>query len=170
MTQPTLAATQPNQPAPQARPPQRRTAARHQAFIALALCAAALPGCATSRYDQLRARSNHVGKRLSDEQQTVLAQPPEALRQQRLDHLTTLHYTHSAADIALGSVRHVVPKEQHDLAYDVIDEVYDSIEWNIPLIPGDTLRPLPAAFSGNTLNLSALDARQNPVLVQPITR
>lgn len=141
------------------------------ALIAVSVAVVAamlLGGCAASRYDQLRARSREVGQLLATEQRAALSETAGAPRQQRLDHLTGLHYTQSAADIALGSVRHVVPDEQHDLAYDVLDEVYDTIEWNIPLTPGEALRPLPAAFSGNALDLSALGAQHNPVLVQPI--
>ncbi len=123
-----------------------------------------LGGCSVSRYDQLRARSGEVGAELKTEQARALSLADDASRQQRLDHLTSLHYTHSAADVALGTVRRVIPADQRDLAYDVLDEVYDTIEWNIPLGPGEAKRPMPAGFAGNALRLNA----QSDPLVQPI--
>lgn len=115
-----------------------------------------LGGCATSRLDQLRHKSDLVETRLVKERDRVARlSPGDPERAARLDHLTTLRGTLSAANIGLGTVPHLVPPEQRDLAYDVIDEAYDTIDWNIPLGPGDAKKSLPLRFQGGRLNLDA---------------
>jgi hypothetical protein len=55
--------------------------------------------------------------------------------------------------LALGLVLDNDLALDRDLALDVMDEVYDTIDWNIPLGPDDPKRPYPAQWSGNTLKL-----------------
>ncbi|MBL8745614.1 MAG: hypothetical protein JNK58_04565 [Phycisphaerae bacterium] len=119
--------------------------------LALAL---ALGGCAFTRHDQLRQQSTRVETRLKKEQSRVLSLAREdAERAARLDHLTELRWTLSAANIGLAAVPRLVPIDKRDLAYDVLEETYDTIDWNIPLGPADHARPLPARFNAGTLNL-----------------
>jgi hypothetical protein len=130
----------------------------HRAKSSLGLLAAALTiaGCATSRLDQLRDKADRVESHLLKERDRIARLPsgdPE--RSPRLDHLTTLRTTLSAANIGLGTVPHFVPHDKRDLAYDVIDEAYDTIDWNIPLGPNDPKKPLPFRFQNGTLNLDS---------------
>lgn len=118
------------------------------------LLAAALlitTGCATTRLDQLRNKADRVETALKAEQSKVLSQSDRE-RQQRLTHLSTLRGTLSAANVGLGAARYL-PEEDRELAYDVLDEVYGTIDWNIPLGSGQPLRPLPSQFSNGVLKL-----------------
>jgi hypothetical protein len=117
-----------------------------------------LSGCAVSRQDQLRAESRRVGKHLTAERSRALAMlPTEPERTLKLDHLGDLRLSLSAANIALGAVPRFLPEQDHDLAYDVLEEVYATIDWNAPLLPGESgMRAFPEAFGNNTLNWSAL--------------
>ncbi len=108
-------------------------------------------GCATSRLDQLRSKSDRVETSLKIEQTKVLSLN-EPVRQQRLTHLSTLRGTLSAANVGLGASRYL-PDEDRELAYDVLDEVYGTIDWNIPLGSGQPLKPLPSQFSNGVLKL-----------------
>ncbi|MBY0111753.1 MAG: hypothetical protein K2Y21_02940 [Phycisphaerales bacterium] len=111
-----------------------------------------LTGCA-SRYDQLRSKSARVESSLLSERTKVVA-TETADRQARLSHLSELRATLSAANVGLGATR-FIPKEQRDVAFDILDEVYGTIEWNIPLGPTDQKRPLPSTFnSDGTLRLT----------------
>lgn len=84
-----------------------------------------LTGCA-SRYDQLRAKSDRVEAALVAERSKVAAAaPPDGSA--RLSHLSDLRATLSAANIGLGATRYI-PKDQRDVAYDILDEVYGTIE------------------------------------------
>lgn len=119
--------------------------------------AGALPGCAVSRKQELKRLSNRVDRQLRSEQHQVLARPlndPE--RSARLDALTTLKTTHSLADLGLASAPRLLEGEQLAVAYDVLEEVYGVIEWNIPLMPGQGTKPLPSVFGDTGLNFSAL--------------
>lgn len=109
-------------------------------------------GCAMSRADKLEAKSERVERSLLDEQKRVIAMS-DAERQARLDHLTQLRALLSAANISLGVVPHTVPADKIDIAYDVLDEAYDTIQWNIPLGPRDQKRPLPKGFESGALRL-----------------
>jgi len=113
-----------------------------------------LGGCKLTRYDELKAESRRVAERLRAEQSVALVTPP-TVRAQKLEHLTSLRYTLSAANVALASVPRYVPEEDRPLAFDVMEEVYATIDWNIPLMPGDEMRALPGAFSSGRLNLDA---------------
>jgi hypothetical protein len=72
----------------------------------------------------------------------------------RLAHLEGLHNTLSAANVGLGTVPVLLQGSQQDVAYDVIEEVFATIEWNTPLGPGDAVKPLPAGFANNALKLT----------------
>lgn len=121
---------------------------------ALCIGVSLLGGCALTRHDQLARKSDRVEGNLKKEQRRVLAMAPaEPERSPRLDHLQSLRYTLSAANIALASVKYAVPEAERGLAYDVLEEAYDTIDWNIPLGPNDAKRSLPARFSGGALRL-----------------
>ena len=90
------------------------------AFVSL------LTGCAMSRADKLEAKSERVEKALLTEQRRII-ETQDAERQARLDHLTQLRALLSAANISLGVVPHTVPADKRDIAYDVLDEAYDTI-------------------------------------------
>ena len=111
------------------------------AFVSL------LTGCAMSRADKLEAKSERVEKALLTEQRRII-ETQDAERQARLDHLTQLRALLSAANISLGVVPH-----KRDIAYDVLDEAYDTIQWNIPLGPRDQKRGLPRGFENGMLKL-----------------
>ena len=82
--------------------------------------------------------SYRVETALTKEQSLVLNTDKYANdRQQRLDYLSQLRTTLSAANIGLSTVRYVVPADKQPIAYDVIQEVYGTIKWNIPLGPSD---------------------------------
>ena len=117
-------------------------------------CAALLgAGCATSHVDQLHSRAERIETSLRREQAKVLeGRYPAESRQQRLDHLTELRASLSAANVGLGAVR-FLPEQDREAGYDVLDEVYGTIEWNIPLSPSETPRSLPPQFTGGQLRL-----------------
>lgn len=118
------------------------------------LLALSLAGCAFTRYDQLERKSDRVESSLKKEQSRVLKlSPDDAERSARLDHLSQLRLTLSAANIGLGAVPRVIPEDKRDIAYDVLEEAYDTIDWNIPLGPGDSKRSLPNRFGGGVLKL-----------------
>lgn len=120
--------------------------------VALAL---AMTACATSREMALRRKADRVETQLKTEQKRVLSLPAEdATRPSRLTHLDELRTTLSAANVALGTVSDYVPSPYRGTAYDVLDEVYGTIEWNIPLGPTDMRRPLPRQFQGGVLRLN----------------
>lgn len=120
-----------------------------------------LTGCATSRIDQLHRKADKVESNLKAEQKRVLAMNA-ADQSARLDHLTGLRATLSAANVGLGAVPHLVDVSQRDVAYDVIEEVYDTIDWNIPMGPSDAKRALPAQFQSGVLRLDQLGTNQPP--------
>lgn len=127
-------------------------------IMTLACAVVVLPGCAVSRHQEVKALSRRVEGRLKQEQAVALAGSPATpqLRQQKLEHLSGLRLTLSAANVALGTVPRMVPEPQRPVAYDVLEEVYATIDWNIPLLPGEGLRGMPAGFDGGVLNLGAV--------------
>jgi hypothetical protein len=134
----------------------RLTGRTRTLVLTLALFAAAfgLGGCSVSRYAQLKEKSGEVESSLRSEQRRVVALPAgEPERAARLDHLTGLRAMLSAANIGLGATRYAVPEDKKDLAYDVLDEAYGTIEWNIPLGPSEPKRAMPSRFSGGVLKL-----------------
>lgn len=110
-------------------------------------------GCTQSRVEQLRARSTRVESALRKEQQRVLTSISDGTRQGRLDRLSELRLTLSAANIGLATVPVVVPLEKRDIAYNVLEEAYGTIEWNIPLGPGERPKALPVQFQDGVLRL-----------------
>jgi len=129
--------------------------ARSSPFLVCMLAASiVISGCAVTRAGSLRRKSEGVEKELRAEQKRVLALAPEdPEREARLERLTELRATLSAANIGLGAVPHFVAEDKRDMAYDVLEEVYDTIDWNIPLGPMDSPRPLPPRFQSGSLNL-----------------
>jgi hypothetical protein len=122
-----------------------------------------LAGCAVSREDQLRRTADRLESKLGAEQARVLALPPtDAERAARLDNLTGLRSTLSGAKISVGAVSGFVPEQYRGMAYDTIDEVFSTIDWNIPLGPGDQKRGLPNAFSASGLNYAAFGGATRP--------
>lgn len=114
-----------------------------------------LSACASSREMMLRRKADRVETQLKGEQKRVLSLPSEdGSRPARLSHLDELRTTLSAANVALGTVSDYVPKPYRGTAYDVLDEVYGTIEWNIPLGPTDMRKPLPRQFQGGVLKLN----------------
>jgi hypothetical protein len=116
----------------------------------------AMTGCSLTRYDRLVAKADKVESNLKSEQRKALtldqASPERAAK---LDHLTGLRNQLSAANVGLSTVRHALPADKKDIGYDVLDQVYDTIDWNIPLAPTDPAKkPLPSAFSGGVLKLN----------------
>jgi hypothetical protein len=113
-----------------------------------------LGGCAVSRSDQLHRKADRVGSALEKERDRVVAMSEgSADRSGRIQHLTTLRNQLSAANVGLGTVR-LLPPETRDTAYDVLDQAYDTIKWNIPLGPADPKRALPLQFSDGVLRLN----------------
>jgi hypothetical protein len=103
-----------------------------------------LAGCVSSRDAQLRARAADVESKLLNEQRMVLLKPEnDPARAARLEHLTSLRETLSAANVARGAVKDTVPSGFRDVAYDVLEEASSTIEWNIPLGPKDPQRAMP---------------------------
>jgi hypothetical protein len=120
----------------------------------------AIGGCEATRQQQLEHSADQLRDQLIAERDRVLSSYPttNAERSPRLDHLSSLNYTLSAANVALGIIPRAVPEADRPIAYDVIEEVHSTIEWNIPLGPGDAKRPLPTLFQGNQLNIQGLQA------------
>jgi len=124
--------------------------------IVLALGAAVmvLGGCSLTREQQIARKAERVESSLKSEQKRVLALPAgEQDRDWRLDHLTSLRLTLSGANIARAAVPYAVEEAQRPMAWDVLEEVYSTIDWNIPMGPRDQKRSLPAQFQGGTLKL-----------------
>lgn len=123
--------------------------------VATAMLILALTACASSREMMLRRKADRVETQLKSEQKRVLAMPTEdSSRPARLSHLDELRTTLSAANVALGTVSDYVPSPYRGTAYDVLDEVYGTIEWNIPLGPTEMRRALPRQFQGGVLKLN----------------
>ena len=123
-------------------------------MAALIAMAAALGGCSVTRYGQLKAKASDVESELKSEQRRVVAMSASAAdKDARLDHLTGLRGMLSAANIGLSATRYAIPEDNRDLAYDVLEEAYGTIEWNIPLGPSEPKRAMPARFNNGALRL-----------------
>ncbi len=116
-----------------------------------------LAGCSTSPLARLERKADRIEGSLMSEKKRVLSMSAgEPGRAARLDYLSQLRGTLSAANVARATVPYVVEEAQRPIAYNVLDEVYSTIEWNIPLGPNDPARKMmPSSFSGNTLRLDA---------------
>lgn len=123
----------------------------------LVLPALLLPACTLSRAEQLARKADKVESKLISERDRVIAlaedNHPEAAA--RSQHVQTLHFTLRAANIARISVPYAIPEDKRPLAYDVLEETYDTIDWNIPLMPGSPMyRSLPERFEDGRLMLN----------------
>lgn len=136
-----------------------RTHDLHRWLFAIA-AATLLCGCAMSRQAQLERRADRLEDDLKSAQAKALATtPPDRTK---LDHLTSIRSQLSLANVARGAVPYTVPEDQQPIAWDILDEVYGTPEWNLPL-PASQARPLPAGFAGGKLNLQAApDPRLKP--------
>ena len=112
-----------------------------------------LGGCQVTRLQKLHAKSDKVERNLVKERDRVLKTDKSDERQPRLAHLSSLHGTLSLTNVALGTIPLIVPADQRDVAYDVIDEAYDTIDLNIPLGPNDAKKPMPMQLQGSALRL-----------------
>ena len=117
-----------------------------------------MASCAVTREQKLERQADRVESRLVAERDRVLElSAADPGRTARLDHLSGLKATLSAANVARGLVPQLMEESQRGVAYDVLEETYSTIEWNIPLDPrSQAARPLPAGFNGGTLNLGEL--------------
>lgn len=121
---------------------------------------AAASGCSVTREQQLRAKAAAVESALVSERGRTLTMGDAASRASKLDHLTSLRTQLSLVNVARGSAPHFLEHPQLDAAYDVIEEAYGTIEWNIPMLPGQALRPLPSQFTSQGLNFNAFTSPQ----------
>jgi hypothetical protein len=124
--------------------------------IVMIAAAAMLAGCSKSRLEMVRDKADSVESSLKSEQKRVLKLgPQDTTRRARLEHLNEMQYSLRAANIGLAAIPWMPfnSEQDRDLALDVMDEVYDTIDWNIPLGPDDPKRPFPAQWSGNALKL-----------------
>lgn len=126
-----------------------------RACVLIVVMGAVCAGCSTGPLARLERKADRVEGSLLSEQKRVLAMTPtDPGRSARLDYLSQLRGTLSAANVARGTVPYIVEEAQRPIAYNVLDEVYSTIEWNIPLGPNDPARKMmPSSFSGNALRL-----------------
>lgn len=122
-------------------------------------------GCALSRADQLARQSDKVESRLLRERDRVMRMGPEAPdAAERLDHLSDLRTQLTFADAA----RKLAPRllqdpAQVDAAFDLLEEVYSTIDWNIPLSPRDAgWRAMPSVFGPQGFDFSRLNEPAAP--------
>jgi hypothetical protein len=129
-----------------------------------------LTGCTQSRAQKLAARADKVETALTRERDRVLELPAGPERSARLDHLSSLNLQLRAANISRVAAPRLLTGEQVDMAFDVLDEVYGTINWNIPLAPSDTrAKPLPDLFTGAGLDFNRFTAAPmtQPAPAQP---
>ena len=132
---------------------------RRSAGLLLLACAALLlTGCTLSRAEQLARQSERVETKLLRECDRVTAAPSTPDTGARLSHLTDLRTQLTVADAARKLAPRLLQEpEQIDAAYDVLEEVYSTIDWNIPLLPGDRGRKaLPSVFGPAGLDFSRI--------------
>jgi hypothetical protein len=124
-------------------------------------------GCAKSCVDQLRDQSVLVERRLTSERDSAVAQG--AAGSAKISHLTTLRTALSVANISLAAVPVVLPEApQRDVAYSVLDEVYKTIDWNIPIVDRGGQRSLPVLFDpASGLNFGAIRGTAEPSPTRP---
>jgi hypothetical protein len=121
------------------------------------LAAAALPACTLSRADGLARQSDRVESGLLKERTRVTSlNSSDPARTERLGHLSSLRTQLTLADLARKGAPRLLQGPDVDIAYDVLEEVYSTIEWNIPLGPGEPLRPLPSEFGPAGLRFEML--------------
>lgn len=116
-----------------------------------------LSGCSQTRAQKLASKADDVSDALVAERDRVLELAPGAERSDRLDHLKSLQMQLRAANISRAAAPRLLEADQVDMAYDVLEEVYGTIDWNIPLGASDpSAKSLPAAFGATGLNFSSL--------------
>ena len=128
-------------------------------LIVLAAVTASSGGCVVSRAEQLAHQSDRVETKLLRERDRVIAAKVTTQdATARLDHLSDLRMQLTVADAARKLAPRVLQDPvQVDSAYDIIEEVYSTIDWNIPLMPGEsTWKPMPAMFGPAGLDFSKL--------------
>lgn len=120
------------------------------------------PGCTQTRAQKLADRAEKVEDSLTRERDKVLEMAPGAERSARMDHLRNLNLQLRAANISRAAAPRLLDAPDVETAYDVLEEVYGTIGWNIPLEPGDTAaKPLPSLFGPAGLDFSSF-TRQRP--------
>lgn len=132
----------------------------------------AMTACTATRYGELKARSKDVQHALVAERDATLAQAasPEGMHgaDRKLNHLSSLRSSLTITDLGLAATRRLLPEADRPLAYDAIEQAYDTIEWNIPLLPGVGTRPMPDAFTGGSFDINrfmapATNSPPNPI-------
>jgi hypothetical protein len=129
-----------------------------------------LGACATKPIEQHSLRS--LRARATDLERTLLLarndafRYPEQERTRKVKHLSTLRFVLSAANISLIAVDSQLTKPEHrQVAYAVLDETLGTIEWNIPILPGEGQRGFPSLFAPQSsgLNFDAIRAGATPL-------
>lgn len=112
---------------------------------------ALLTGCAVSREQQLARKADRIETKLVNAQTQALELPVDSTqRAKQLEHLEQLRTWLSAANISRGQIQHFTSIASiRTLAYDILEEAYDTIEWNIPLLPSDPIRRMPSGLSAD---------------------
>lgn len=140
-------------------------------ILVLVLAAAGLVnlgGCAVSRADQLRAKGEQIESMLVSERGRALVMDNPAARTGKISHLTNLRTQLSVVNVARASAPHFLESPHLESAYDVIEEAYGTIAWNIPLGPNDAaIRPLPAQFGPSGLDFNAFTAAKPRGIASP---
>jgi hypothetical protein len=136
-------------------------ARRIWSVLLLVMSPVLLGGCALSRADQLARQSDKVESRLIQERDRTMrlsSGSPEV--GERLDYLSSLRSQLTVADAARKlAPRLLTDPGQVETAYDILEEVYSTIEWNIPLSPRDAHRKaMPGLFGPAGLDFSQLQA------------
>lgn len=130
-----------------------------------------ISGCGQSRAAQLRDVAAGIERRLTSERDVTFASMGDkGARSEKISHLTTLRTALSVANVSLVAVPIVLPETgQRDVAYGVLQEVYATIDWNIPIVDQSGQRMLPALFSpGSGLDFAAIQRGQQPGSLAPI--
>jgi hypothetical protein len=126
--------------------------------IAMAACASAPERTGELTVSDLRDRARHVERQLLAQRDRAMADTATA--RARLAPLTNLRLALSVANVSLAAVETELVKPEHrSVAYSVMDEVYGTIDWNIPLagVAGsEQLRTMPTLFAPTGLNFSAI--------------
>lgn len=118
-----------------------------------------LGGCSQSRAQKLAARASDVEDSLLEERDRVLTMSQGVERSARLDHLSSLNLQLRAANISRAAAPMLLEGQQVDMAYDVLDEVYGTIDWNIPLARDDVqAKALPSLFERTGLDFDRFKA------------
>lgn len=132
-------------------------------MVVLGVALVTLGGCRSAERERtsvesLRYRSERVERNLLHARDKSLSSGGIQSGVQ-IGHLTTLRLALSAANISLAAVETELVKPEHRaVAYSVLDEAYGTIDWNIPILPGQGQRALPGLFAPQSggLNFNAI--------------